>query len=352
MSRNPFVTMNNSMFLDEIRQQCCTALDVIARPIDATHICSQHFCSIVNIPVHILTNRGKRHACSQYCQKRPHTAWRAAFKLSNLYFCKKSTAIHICTLNCVQTNPYTVDGLHMCRISGRIYGTEMIAPLVTQYAGKNKHMYIDPYKLLRSRDGLNLNKSGFYNQAINVVNLLLFSRHRMYAEKNKLAKMKVYARKKVMYYVKLSRQRRKLIVYTDLIRIYVYFMNLRHIYRGLLPNDEKRAYLEEKYAKRCIRLWQILCTHSNVVAKHRHHVKYFRVFVAGVLYLMKTGLPMNSVQIIPRDKHLENSLPEANQLDYYNVPKNSFTCVKNDIQLAIRTIIEAKKISPHVLVLK
>lgn len=343
---------SNPKFLEEIRKQCCSSMDVIPQSEHIEHVCSQHVCSIIMVPATILTRGSKTHGCSRFCKEQPHEgSWTPRYKLSNLYFCKMSTALHICTLNCVKTNQINVDGQQMCRISGRIYGQEMVAPLVTQYAKKNKHLYLDPYKLIRTSGGLNLSSSGFFNQAINVVHLLLFSRHRMYAEKNKLIKMKANARKKVLYYIKLSRQHKKQIVYTDLIRIYVYFMKLRHIYRGLVPSDSKRAYFETKYANRCIQLWNTLCKHSSIW-KHKHHVKYFRVFVASVLYLMKSGLPMNSVQIIPRDKHLESSLPEANQLDYYNVPKNAFTCVKNDIQRAIRNIIEAKKISPHAIVLR
>jgi hypothetical protein len=128
-------------------------------------------------------------------------------------------------------------------------------------------------------------------------------------------------------------------------------MNVRHIYRGLVPEPAIRKKLERKYADRCIELWNILCKHS-FMKKNQNVMKYFQVFVVSCLYLMKSGLPMNSVQIIPKDPHLESSLPEANQLDFYNIPKNTFTSIKNDIQLAIRTIIEEKKISPHVLVLK
>jgi len=344
-----------SHFISEIRKQCCRGLDVLAREDVGDHACSQHTCTIISVPTNLYVRRGAMHACSPYCKQAPRHAesgWHPKFKLSTIYFCKNSTQIHVCSLNCLKTNPYVVGGLQMCRISGRIYGSELVSPLITQYSKKSKHMYMDPYKLLRNGSStIDCATSRFFIQAVKVVNLLLFSRHRMYAEKNKLLKMKLNARKKVLYYVKLSRQHRKRIIYTDLIRIYLYFMNVRHIYRGLVPEPIIRKKLERKYADRCIELWNILCKHS-FMKKNQNVMKYFQVFVVSCLYLMKSGLPMNSVQIIPKDPHLESSLPEANQLDFYNIPKNTFTSIKNDIQLAIRTIIEEKKISPHVLVLK
>ena len=345
--------MLHPIFIREIRTQCCKAHTKILR--DDDHMCSQNTCTILHIPAAVYVHKAKLHGCSKHCPKFPHapsTNYKAVHKLSNIFFCLNSSQLHVCTPKCRLHHLHTVDGQHMCRISGRIFAQELVMPLVIQYSKRAKHMYMDPYRLIRNKEmQIELQNNTLSSQSINVIHLLLFSKHRMYAEKNKLIKLRLFAKNKVLYYMKLCKLAQTPPILTDMIRIHVFFMNTRRIYKGLMPTECVQKQLKYKYSRRCQTLWKALCKYS-FIKQHLHNMKYFHIFVASSLYIMKSGLPMNNVQIIPRDNYLESSLPEANQLDFYSIPKHSFTSVKNDIQRAIRNIIKERKISPHILALE
>jgi hypothetical protein len=65
---------------------------------------------------------------------------------------------------------------------------------------------------------------------------------------------------------------------------------------------------------------------------------------------MKSGLPMNNVQIIPKNFFLEAALPEANTLNLYGVSRGQFTAIKNEIRDAIRKAIQSKRLNPRALI--
>ena len=53
-------------------------------------------------------------------------------------------------------------------------------------------------------------------------------------------------------------------------------------------------------------------------------------FVCALLYIMRRGLIINDIAIIPKDYYLYSSLPECNQLDLFNVSKNTLYTEQND----------------------
>ena len=56
-----------------------------------------------------------------------------------------------------------------------------------------------------------------------------------------------------------------------------------------------------------------------------------KTFVVSILYIMKGGLCLGGVWVIPRDRYLASILPEANTLDAYGLNKPAFTACKNNI---------------------
>jgi len=70
------------------------------------------------------------------------------------------------------------------------------------------------------------------------------------------------------------------------------------------------------------------------------------------MYIMKGGLCLGGVQVIPKDHYLASILPEANTLDSYSINKPAFTACKNNILRAYRESGEIYKIPPQTLILR
>jgi hypothetical protein len=73
------------------------------------------------------------------------------------------------------------------------------------------------------------------------------------------------------------------------------------------------------------------------------------MFVVSILYIMKAGLCVGGVTVIPGDPYLTSVLPEANTLDAYNINKPAFTACKNNILKAYREAVEIYHIPPKLL---
>ena len=77
-----------------------------------------------------------------------------------------------------------------------------------------------------------------------------------------------------------------------------------------------------------------------------------KIFVISILYIMKGGLCLGGMEVIPKDKYLASVLPEANTLDSYGVNKPSFTACKNNILKAYREASEIYHMHPTKLLLR
>ena len=73
----------------------------------------------------------------------------------------------------------------------------------------------------------------------------------------------------------------------------------------------------------------------------------FKSFVPACLFIMKTGLIMQGVFVIPKSRYLEVVLPEANNLDLYSISKPSFTQTKNNIYRVVRETLELEAETPQ-----
>jgi hypothetical protein len=76
-----------------------------------------------------------------------------------------------------------------------------------------------------------------------------------------------------------------------------------------------------------------------------------KTFIVSILYIMKGGLCLGGVQVIPKDKYLASILPEANTLDSYQINKPAFTACKNNILKAYRESSETYSINPRQLLI-
>lgn len=319
-------------------------------------MCSQQTCPMVHVPVFILRMGNRCHACSIFC---PHHDTHCKMhrppvgKISTLYFCRRSGNVHWCSAKCIKETNCDVDAAEICRVSGLVYAQQHVSCFGAHAARRRtRHIYRDPYSKHRAQNTrlsmtMRHGQSAYRCQTLNIIRTLLFSKRRRRAEVRKKHALVSEARKRVYAYYKLCKRHRRRIVYTDMICIYMHAFKTKHIFRGLFPSKTQQSTLENRYMERCVKMWNIL---KNMTSFHQEKMDMsFHVFVASFLYIMKKGLPMNCVQIIPKDLYLETALPEANTLDTYGVDKRQFTTIKNNIQKSIREAIASKTVNPHQL---
>jgi hypothetical protein len=335
-------------FILDVRIQCCEGFGILQRE-EGGHVCTQDFCSIVAVPAAILTRGDAVRAATRFC-KLPTKGWSARHKLSNLFFCKSSSQLHLCTSNCAKHNAIFLDGQLTCRVSGRVLGTERVAAYITMYAPRQKSLSVDPYLYRRDGSGsVDFSRSSLLRVATNVVHTLLFSKQRQYFELDKIKQLKARAKKKVTYFLKLCRLQRRTICYTDLLRINAFAMASSRIFVGLTQTNETASRLETTHANRILELWQKLINNTEM-EKYCDNMGFFSVFCVSVLYLQKIGLPLATVQVLQRDRFLERALPEASNLCHYKISKNAFTNCKNAIRGALRRVLEEKRLAPEIFV--
>lgn len=335
-------------FLQDIRTQCCEGFGILARE-NESHICCQDFCCITAVPAVILTRGDFVKAATRFYTGSTK-GWSAKNKLSNLFFCKSSSLLHLCSSECAKSTAIFLDGQLTCRISGRILGTERVAAFLTVYAPRQKSLALDPYLYRRDESGsVDFSRSSLLRVATNVVHTLLFSKQRQYFELNKIKKLRTTARKKINYFVKLCRLQKKSICFLDLLRINAFAMAASRVFVGLTQTTETARRLESTHASRVVQLWLILLKHTEI-SKYRENMKFFKTFCVAVLYLQKIGIPLATVQVLRKDHFLEHALPEASNLCYYKISKNDFTNSKNHIRLALRRALEEGKLSPQLFV--
>lgn len=330
------------------------------------HLCSMELCNLTHIVGGVWANKnGEEHLCVRsLCQNHPTWANRGTLQkqIRNIYMCQSTGNSHFCNEQCSSTSVDHSDGGHVCRISGIRYNsinsdTWFNSHRVTATHQENK----DPLKLVRNTDfKINHESTNTIRQQQHAyicklqVSTILFSNERLFMEQRKYVEMKSEAEKIVQKYIKKCEKSNKPIVFMHIIQLYVSQMNRRHIFRNLLPDkngEESTDAIIDKYAKLTCRYWNLIIRKFPLgqVAPALFPIK---VFVISLLYIMKNGLSVAGVNVIPADSYLVSVLPEANTLDSYNINKPSFTACKNNILKAYREAVENYRINPKELRLK
>ena len=116
-----------------------------------------------------------------------------------------------------------------------------------------------------------------------------------------------------------------------------------------IPDAETQKIIVEFYVERISSLWMKLKSYTDFQNKTNNNTGI--AFVCALLYLMRTGLTVDDVIVIPKDRYLESALPEANSLDLYNVNKTHFSGAKNEIYGSLRDSIHSYYINPYLLVI-
>jgi len=333
----------------EVQQQCCAAKRIIA--CDDEHQCSRHDCNIERVAVTVLKHAAAYHFCTIHCPLRPHDASSVAVgKMSNVFFCTDSGQVHRCSKACIQGETEEIErGVRLCCVSGIVYGQEEVSLYKTQRSFRNVRLYCDPYSKHRGSSkqlsSVPQFESALRFQAMEVVRLLLFSNRRAYAERRKTLLSIAAAQKRLSSHTKQCHSVHQPVVFTHLVCIALHCGRKTHWKR---PSASARSRIEQKCSDVVVNVWTVLRKHT-VLRDRAHFGRMLPTLVASILYLMKSGLPMNNVQIIPKMFFLEAALPEANTLHAYGIARGQFTSIKNDIRNAIREAIHCKRLNPRAL---
>ena len=297
------------------------------------HVCSNETCTIINVLGWIYKKNG------EIVVSLDKPAVKQRKQINSLYICKETGTSHWCHSQCNARKVVSADQGCVCTISGIRYESESADTWIPQYritATAQEHR--DPHAL-RSAGGYKSHTTSYRTQqhlafAQEQIHLLMFSNRRLYAEQRKYLEQKQAAEKIVCKYAKGCEKLNRPVVYTNMVTLYVNQIKRRRVFRGLLPKNHKKEDIVRAYAERVCALWNIITT-KTPLGKQTSSLFSFRTFVASALYIMKAGMFVKSVEIIPKDYYLESVLPEANTLDHYNVSKPTFTQTKNNMSKAI-----------------
>ncbi len=326
------------------------------------HECSMDRCNIQHVVGGVWIRGEDKHVCVRtLCKNHPKWANRGTLKkqIRNMYFCCSTGQSHWCDECCQATNIDHSDGGYVCRISGIRYDSIksdswFMDHRVTATHQENK----DPLKLVRDTNfKINTASSDTIRQQQHVfisrqqVGAIMFSNERLYMEQRKYVEMKNEAEKVVQKYVKSAEKAGHAIVFTGIVQLYINQMNRRHIFRNLIPKDRSVEDVISHYAKKTCAYWSLI-TRRFPLGQQTPALFPIKIFIISIMYIMKGGLCLGGVQVIPKDQYLASILPEANTLDSYSINKPAFTACKNNILRAYRESSELYKIPPQTLLLR
>ena len=326
------------------------------------HECSMEMCNIQHCIGGVWKRRDETHICIRsLCRNHPKWANNGTLKqqIRNFYMCCHTGQSHWCDEQCSCTSVDHEDGGHICRVSGIRYDsiksdTWFNSHRVTATHQENK----DPLKLVRNTDfQMNSTSSDTIrdqqHQYISKAQVaaILFSNERLFMEQRKYVEMKNEAEKVVQKYVKACEKNNQLIIFTNVIQLYINQMNRRHIFRNLLPTDRSVSDVISHYARLACKHWNLM-TQKFPLGIQTPSLFPIKIFVVSILYIMKGGLFLGGIPVIAKDKYLSSILPEANTLDSYGINKPSFTACKNNILKAYRDASEQYNMSPQEMLLQ
>jgi hypothetical protein len=327
----------------------------------APHNCSMERCNIERVVGGIWRNDTETHICVRtLCPDHPSWANRGTLKrqIHNVYMCCATGSSHWCDEQCRTTYIDHSDGGYVCMISGIRYESiksdTWFAP--HQITATQQEMK-DPLKLVRNTNfkvDENSTETIRRQQHLYVseqqIQSILFSDERLYMEQRKYVEMRHEAEKVVQKYIKSCEKKGQITVFTHIVQLYINQMNRRHIFRNLLPTKQTKESITEKYAKAACDYWSLI-TRRLPLGIQTPALFPIKIFTISILYIMKGGLSLGGVWVIPTDPYLASVLPEANTLDSYQINKPAFTQCKNNILKGYRESSELYQINPLTLVL-
>jgi hypothetical protein len=337
--------------------QCCHSFTA-----EENHTCSMERCNIQHVIGGVWRRGTETHACIRsLCKNHPTWANRGTLRKQyrNMYMCCRTGTPHWCDEQCQCTVIDHSDGGHVCQISGIRYDsiksdTWFMYHRVTATHQENK----DPLKLVRNTNfKMDIESSETIRQQQHVfisraqVSAIMFSNERLFMEQRKYVEMKHEAEKVIQKYIKSCEKNGHVVVFTTIVALYINQMNRRFIFKNLIPKERSVDDVVKQYANTACKYWTLI-TKQFPLGIQTPALFPLKIFVVSIMYIMKGGLCLGGVRVIPKDKYLASVLPEANTLDSYNINKPAFTACKNNILKAYREASEVYHINPKKLMLR
>lgn len=317
-------------------------------PQDEAHACPSPSCNVKNILGYVDKNGG---VCTVGSSGQiPPTA---THQYHHLYVCTVSGEPHWCSDRCEHRERDDLG--YVCKLSGRRTESAISDVWVPQYRiSATSQESKDPKSLgqrsVKLKHGKIIKSLGHDEYAAQVVFKLLFSTTRMFAEQRKYAEQKVESEKAVARYIKETCCNGGIVHYTRMCEIYIHTMRSRRIFFALVPKCSNAKNLSELYAKKICSFWRVI-TQKTPFGQASPNTFSFVNFVCPALYMMRTGMVIANVAVIPKCQLLSTLLPEANTLPSYDVTRPMFTQTKNNITKALREAVDIYKIPPTELVI-
>lgn len=315
------------------------------------HECHFSKCNIQNLQVKV-HQQGTTYGveCLPFIQKLPWMSDATVVsQIYTLYICMDTGKVHYCHENCGAERIINADNCNVCCISGLQFEAETVRawdvdsrclPTIAQQK-------CDPHKYARDKEGRvrfsgahNLTLTKCVKTAQETVYKLLFSPIRYNNEASKIHESTNEAKKLIGKYRRHCEKSHTPKNYMHMITIAKNRMKKKNSSLDLiLIPDEEKLEIIKKYSMEVIAYYKMILM-KTVLGKETPALFSFKTFTPACLYLMKTGLVMGGLYIIHPHPYLEAALPQANNLDVFNLSKSALTVTKNNILKAIRETVE------------
>jgi hypothetical protein len=279
--------------------------------------------------------KNQRHICTEFCVNHPvwGTEKNLVGSIMDVFVNSFTKEYHICTGVDCGAEHVCSDGASTCTVSGLQF---------------TEQRWINSFKLNHeyhrtSCSTVRVETALLKDIAKELIQKLLFSKERMKAEQKKLFDTRKEIQKQ---WVKEKRELERKGQRINAIHFITKSYYLRHkripkVYT--MPSTETKKIIFEFYAQKIC----TMVTRLKTLTKFRGDTTS-RPFICALLYIMRKGMTINDVAIVPKDFYLHSSLPECNQLDIFNVSKTHFTQNKTMILASMRDSI-LNGTNPHQL---
>jgi|TARA_B110001452_G_scaffold266780_1_gene274574 hypothetical protein len=315
--------------MDEDEEDAAQTLQKMM-PFISDHTCTET-CCIDNPSAVIVKRNGYNKVLWEW--NKPMVGDTFVQRVNNIYVCKSSRKVHLCTSAC----PHKImndEHCLICPISGMQWNndtertrswknTAKCLPTITTIKS-------DPNKFCRDINGSvisgsqNLTMQACKLEVDNLLKLMLFSQIRKQSEFSKYIDGRNTGHKRINKYAKHCQLLGKPVNISTMCTLYVNTVFKQpNFFRTQQTIDTSSIYTQ--YTNILIAYWKVLLINHS-----------FKLFIPSCLYLMRSGVCVDGIYVIDQCVHLENILPEASTLDLYGIHKAQFTHTKNLILKEIR----------------
>lgn len=266
------------------------------------------------------------HICTEFCVNHPiwATEKNLVGSIMDVFVNAHTRDYHICTGTDCGAEHVSSEGASTCTISGLQF---------------TEQRWINSFKLQHeyhrtSCSTVRVETALLKDIATDLIEKFLFSKERMQAEQKKLFDAKREIQKQWLKEKRELDRKGKRMNAIDFITKSFYLKRKRIPKTYTMPPRETQKIIFEFYAQKIC----TMVTRLKTLTTFRHDTTS-RPFICALLYIMRKGMTINDIAIIPKDYYLHSSLPECNQLDLFGVSKTHFTQNKTMILSCIRDSI-------------